>query len=139
MATSSALTELRDRKAALLEQIVSLADFRPGSLIGRFRKCGKPYCHCAREGDPGHGPSWSLTRAVGGKTVTKIIDAQVVELTKGQIAEYHRFQQIAHELVETNAKICDALLEPHGETEDDPQRAEKRGSTPRLRRKSKPS
>lgn len=139
MATSSALTELRDRKAALLDQIVSVADFRPGSLIGRFRKCGKPYCHCAREGDPGHGPSWSLTRAVGGKTVTKIIDAQAVELTKGQIAEYHRFQQIVHELVETNAKICDALLESHGESENDPEGGEKRGSTARSRRKSKPS
>ena len=139
MTTSSAIAQLRDKKTALLDQIVSVSDFRPGSLIGRFRKCGKPYCHCAREGDQGHGPSWSLTRAVGGKTVTKIIAAKAVEVTMQQIAEYHRFQDIVHELVETNVKICDALLEAGGESEDEPERAEKRGSKTRSRRRSKPS
>ena len=70
MTTSSAIAQLRDKKTAMLDQIVTVSDIRPGSLLGRFRKSGKPNCHCAREGDQGHGPSWSLTRAVGGKTVT---------------------------------------------------------------------
>ena len=76
-----------------------------------YRKCGKPQCHCARDGARGHGPSWSLTRAIKGKTVTKIIPASAVGQTREQIAEYHRFQKVVDELIETNVQICDTLLE----------------------------
>ena len=58
-----------------------LGDLRPGSLVARFRKCGKRNCHCAAEGAPGHGPSWSLTHGVRGKTVTRVIPADAVEET----------------------------------------------------------
>ena len=127
MSDPQRLTDLRSRKASLLNHLTSLADFRAGSLVGRYRKCGKPGCRCAREGQPGHGPSWSLTRSVKGKTVTKIISAEAVETTEQQIAECHRFQQIVHELVEINVKICDALRE--ADDRNDPERAEKGGST----------
>ena len=110
----------------MLADIGALGDFRPGSLAERYRKCGKPRCHCAREGSRGHGPSWSLTRGVAGKTVTKIIKAEAVETTREQIAEYRHFRQLVRELVETNVKICDALLE--AESGVDPQEGEKRGS-----------
>ena len=139
MSDAQGLKDLRRRKAMLLDQLAALPDFRAGSLVGRYRKCGKPGCRCAREGEPGHGPSWSLTRSVEGKTVTRIIAAETADMTKGQIEEYHRFQQIVRELVEVNTEICDALLEADGETEDDPERAEKRGSAARSRRKSKRS
>ena len=131
------LTDLRERKAALLTQLTSLTDFRAGTSVVRHRKCGKPGCRSAREGEPGHGPSWSLTRSVKGKTVTKILAAEAVDTTQRQIGEYHRFQQIVHELVEINVKICDALLE--ADDEEDPERAEKGGSTAHSRRKSKPN
>jgi len=137
MADTLSLKELRSQKERLLDQLGSLAEFRPGSLVSSYRKCGKPQCHCAREGDPGHGPSWAVTRKVAGKTVTKVVDAQTLEAVRGEIAEYHRFQQIVHELVETNVKICNVLLEAEGE--DDPEGVEKRGSTARSRRKSRPS
>jgi len=126
MAHLPSLSALRKRRAALLAGIGALSDFRPGSLVERYRKCGKPRCHCAREGSPGHGPSWSLTRGVAGKTVTKIIKAEAVESTREQIAEYHHFQQLVRELVETNVKICDVLLEAESGT--DPQEGEKKGS-----------
>jgi hypothetical protein len=61
---------------------------RPGSLVKRYRACGKPTCHCAQKGDRGHGPSWSLTRPVAGKTVTKVIPPNAVEATQAQFAEY---------------------------------------------------
>ena len=126
--TSSSLQALREQKADLLDQIVSFPAFRPGSLVGRYRKCGKPNCHCAREGDPGHGPSWSLTRTVNGKTVTKIIKQKDVETTQQQIAEHHRFQHVIRELVEANVKICDKLLELEPNGDHGSGGAEKKGS-----------
>ncbi len=61
MSSSPSLTVLRQQRATLLAQIAAIEEFRPGSLVERYRKCGKPTCHCAREGERGHGPSWSLT------------------------------------------------------------------------------
>jgi hypothetical protein len=85
-------------------------DLRPGSLVERFRKCGKPTCHCAKPDSPGHGPSYSLTREVEGKTVTKVIPRPAVEQTRRQIVEYKRFRDLTRKFVEVSEKICDAHL-----------------------------
>jgi hypothetical protein len=102
------LTHHRDQLKA---EIAKIGDMRPGSLIPRFRKCGKPTCHCAREGSTGHGPSWSLTREVKGKTVTKIIPSDAaVETTKQQLSEFKRFRKLSRELIEVSDKLCDTKL-----------------------------
>ena len=60
--------QLMARRDEIRQDLASatLGDLRPGSLKPRYRKCGKPNCHCAREGDPGHGPKWVLSREVKG-------------------------------------------------------------------------
>jgi len=77
----------QQKKVSLLRQIESMLPFRQGSLEKRFRKCGKPNCHCVQPGSPGHGPTWVLTRKVKGKTVTKIIREDAVEATMKQITD----------------------------------------------------
>lgn len=128
MSSSPSLAVLREQRATLLSQIAAIEEFRPGSLAERYRKCGKPTCHCAREGERGHGPSWSLTRGVQGKTVTKIIPADCVGETLQQIERYRELQRLLREYTELNVKLCDALIErPRGES-DSPAGAEKGGS-----------
>ena len=127
MINSFKLTELLQYKTQLLDTINNFSAFRPGSLVGRFRKCGKPRCHCAKPGAKGHGPSWSLTRSIKGKTVTKIIPKEHVATTFQQIDEYHHFQEVVHQLVETNVNICDARLESSIPGSDGPHEAEKKG------------
>jgi hypothetical protein len=84
---------------------------RPGSLVPRFRKCGKPSCHCAKKGSQGHGPSYSLTHAVAGKTVTHVIPAgEAVERTRAQMKEHHRFRVLVQQLIAVSEQICDAQL-----------------------------
>lgn len=78
----------RDR---LKLQLAVLNDLRPGSLVERYRKCGKPGCRCAQPGAMGHGPSYSLNHGVAGKTVTKIIPANYVEQTRKQLLEHRAF------------------------------------------------
>jgi hypothetical protein len=106
------LQGLRRQREELLQQLTELEDMRPGSLVERYRKCGKPNCHCAGRGAVGHGPSWSLTRDVGGKTVTKLIPAgPAVARTQDQIAEYRRFRDLTRRLTEASEQVCDALLQ----------------------------
>ena len=95
----------------VFRQLASLGDLRPGSLVARFRKCGKPNCHCAAEGAPGHGPSWSLTRGVRGKTVTRVIPADAVEQTRAQIEECRRLRRLTGELIEVSEQLCNARLQ----------------------------
>ena len=102
--------ELRNRRDEIRDELAGIGDLRPGSLVGRYRKCGKPNCHCAGEEGGGHGPSWSLTRGVGGKTVTRIIPPTAVPKTREQIAEYQRLRRLTGELVEVSEGLCEALL-----------------------------
>ena len=104
------LSELIVQRESIKTQIGELGDLRAGSLKDRFRKCGKPNCHCAEPGDVGHGPSWSLTHGEKGKTVTKIIPAAVVPQTREQLAEYQRLRGLTQELVAVSEKICDARI-----------------------------
>jgi len=108
---SESLEELVQKKKIVLEEIGKLPAFRPGSLEHIYRKCGKPNCHCAQPGAQGHGPVWILTRKVKGKSVGKVIKENAVEFAQTQIKNYHEFQELICEYVETNVKICDKLLE----------------------------
>ncbi len=103
--------KLEQRRAELKVQLGEVGDLRPGSLVERYRRCGKPGCHCAGKGSNGHGPSWSLTREVGGKTITRIIPPDEVPRTRAQIAEYQRFRAAVREFVETSEHLCDAKLD----------------------------
>jgi hypothetical protein len=116
----------------LKARIAEVGDLRPGSLVERYRRCGKAGCHCAGIGEAGHGPSWSLTREVGGKTVTRVIPAGAVTQTREQIAEYRRLRALVRELVETSEQLCDAKLEA-GEAASD--EATKKGASRKLSRR----
>jgi hypothetical protein len=107
-----------------------MGDMRPGSLTERYRKCGKPSCRCARKGAPGHGPSYSLTHPVKGKTVTRIIPTgPAVERTRRQIAEYQRFRAVVRELVAVSEQLCDLQLHP---TESEAPEEVKKNSSRRV-------
>ena len=105
--TLDSLTLRRDR---IQQEFASLGDLRPGSLTRRFLQCGKPRCRCQRDGATGHGPYWSLTFKVQGKTVTRSIPKTAVERTRAQIAEHRRFRALAAELVEVSEQLCQARL-----------------------------
>lgn len=130
---------LGQRCAELKAKISVLGDFRQGSLVERYRRCGKSNCHCATEG-AGHGPSWSLTRAVEGKTITKVIpDGPAVERTRAQLTEHKKFRALTRELLEINEQICDSKIEAPLQSEATSQEAaKKRGSPAPSRAKSSP-
>ena len=82
------LPQLEAQRDQLKLDLAALNDLRPGSLVERYRKCGKPNCHCAKPTAKGHGPSFSLTHSVEGKTLTKVIPSAFVEQTRAQLSEH---------------------------------------------------
>jgi hypothetical protein len=125
---TTSLQALREKREQLTATLARIGDLRPGFLTARFRKCGKSTCHCAEKGSSGHGPSYSLTHRVGGKTVTQVIpQGPAVERARAQIAEYRRFRDLVRELIAVSEQICSAQVreaagEPTGEAKKRPRR-----------------
>jgi hypothetical protein len=104
---AESLTQLEAQRTELLRALANLKDMRPGSVVGAVFRCGKPGCHCARPGDPGHGPSLRLTYKWHGKTVTEALPTPAaVRKAEREIAEFRDYQRLGRELVEVSEKIC---------------------------------
>lgn len=103
------LPTLESERSAIQRQISQLGDMRAGSITTTGGRCGNTSCHCRKEGDPGHGPFYRLTRKIRGKTVTETF-ATPAALRKAQdeVEEFHRFRELSQNLLEVNEKICQA-------------------------------
>jgi uncharacterized protein DUF6788 len=110
-ANSTRTEQLQTKTLDLKRAIGALGEIFPGSLVQRFRKCGKPSCHCAKKDSKGHGPDWIVTRELHGKTVTKAIPEPAVEQVRAGTEEYKRFRQLSHELIETSAQLGEMRLQ----------------------------
>jgi hypothetical protein len=101
------LAALETRRSILLDEFLKLGDLRPGSITAVVRRCGKPSCHCAKPGDPGHDPQFRLTRRTAGSTVTETFpNPAALRKAQQEVAEFHRFQQLSADLVSVNQQIC---------------------------------
>ncbi len=130
MPLSLSRKDLRARRDAICQDLATIGELRPGSLKPRYRKCGKPNCHCARQGDPGHGPKWVLSRLVKGKMRTCAIADDDVERTQRQVDQCRRLRQLTQELIEVSGRLCELEL-----AEETPAPPEKMGA---LRASSRP-
>ena len=105
---------------------------RRGSLSERFVKCGKPACPCAKDPKARHGPYFSLTHAVKGRTQSRFLSAAQATLAGRQI---ERGQQFRSE-VDAYWKRCEQAADRElSNPEAAPQEAAKKK---RSRRRSKP-
>jgi hypothetical protein len=101
------LPNLETRRAELFGALSDLKDMRPGSVVGAVFRCGKPNCHCAQPGDPGHGPIMRLTYKSQGKTVTEALPTPAaVRKAEREIAEFRNYRRLGQELVEVSERIC---------------------------------
>jgi hypothetical protein len=81
-------THLRQLAAELAEP----KPMRRGSLSQRTVKCSKPGCRCAQDPNARHGPYFSLTRAVRGKTRSRFLTPEQAAVARQQIAVGHAFR-----------------------------------------------
>jgi hypothetical protein len=81
---------------ARLRQLgAELAEAKPmrrGSLSERMVKCGKPGCPCGEDPRARHGPYFSLTRAVQGKTHSRFLTPEQAVLARQQIEAGQEFR-----------------------------------------------
>ena len=105
MKVPSPPAELRHLAAELAEA----KPMRRGSLSERMVKCSKPGCPCADNPEARHGPYFSLTRAVQGKTHSRFLTPEQAALARQQIAAGHQFRA----RIEALWKGCEAWADSH--------------------------
>ena len=88
---------LRQRQKALLRKLPPLQTILRGSLIERYKRCGKPGCKCA-EGR-GHGPKYYLSIShPGRRPEMDYIPAEFQEKVKIYLENYRKVKEILEEL-----------------------------------------
>ncbi len=112
---------------------------RRGSVSERYVKCSKPGCGCAEDPKARHGPYYSLTRGVGGRTRSRFLTPAQAERAREQIAAGQEFRQQVEEYWETCEHWADRELETleAGSQEAAKKRASRKSSTRKSPRKSK--
>lgn len=126
----SDLRALERERARILEEIRGVGDMRRGCLIERYLPCGKPGCHCGKPDSKGHGPKYSLTFKVKGRTKTEYIAPEEVGQVREQVQAHVRFLELCKRLVEVNEQLCRLRLEAGQES------VAKKNSAKSFRRRS---
>src|SRR5471030_3500031 len=95
---------LRRRRQALLRQLPPLKEILRGSLIERYKRCGRPGCKCAD--GPGHGPKYYLSVSHPGlrTQMDYVPQADYTDVTE-RLANYHRDREIIEEICEINREL----------------------------------
>ncbi len=103
------LTALEQDRAGMFAEMQALGDMRRGSIVERYRRCGKSPCCCEAAAHPGHGPYYSFTTKVGGTTRTRQLQpGPALEQVQREITAFRAFQALSQRLVEINEAICEA-------------------------------
>jgi hypothetical protein len=115
----------------LAAQVAAPTPMRRGSLSERYVKCSKPGCACAERPTARHGPYYSLTRTVGGRTQSRFVPAAQTALVRRQIAAGQQFRRHVDAFWDACERWADAQLEA---PEPAAPAAGKKGASPRPSR-----
>jgi hypothetical protein len=98
------------RVSQLATMLAEPKPMRRGSLSERTVKCSKPGCACAKDPKARHGPYYSLTHAVEGKTHSRFLNAEQATIAKQQIEAGREFRHQVEGYWEACEEWADAQL-----------------------------
>jgi hypothetical protein len=97
-------SSLRRRRKLLLRKLPALDSILRGSLIERYKRCGKAGCKCAH--GPGHGPKYYLSVSYPGRSPQMdYVPQAAYDQIRERIANYRRIREILEEICEINREL----------------------------------
>ena len=97
-------SSLRKKRVALLRKLPDLEQLIRGSLIERYKRCGKPGCRCAK-GD-GHGPKHYLsTHQAGGIPLMEYVPQSYEKQVKEYLENFRRVREVLDEICQINQEL----------------------------------
>lgn len=106
---------------------------RRGSLYERRMKCGQASCPCQSDPKAAHGPYFTLTQKIHGKTRSRYVAPAQVSMVRQQIAAGQQFREDIEAFWEACERWADEQLEPAATSA---KAAEKKGSKRTSKRRS---
>ena len=116
----------------LAVQFAAPQPMRRGSLSERYVKCSKPGCLCAEDPQARHGPYYSLTRAVAGRTQSRFLSAEQAMIVRHQVVTGRQFRQRVDAYWAACERWADAQLDASPAAA---QEAAQKGGSPRPSRR----
>ena len=97
---------LKTERSRLAQQLPDVERLLRGSLVERYKKCGKLGCHCAQ--GKGHGPALYLSITLGpGKTRSYYVPAHLAKCVARYLGNYQRLREIAERIIRINRKLLE--------------------------------
>jgi len=131
--------EIPARVRDLALQLTKPKPMRRGSLSERYVKCSKPGCSCAGDPKARHGPYFSLTRGVGGRTESRFISPTQAELVRHQVEAGQQFRRQVEAFWEACEQWADAQLATPAASEAAQKRGSRQPWKAKSSKRSKPS
>jgi hypothetical protein len=106
--------KLVDRREELALDLPPFSEIVRGSLVTRYRRCGKPTCHCAT--GEGHGPAHYLSVTLKpGKTEQILLSEEMLPVARRFLENYNRWWQALEKVSELNRRLLRLrVAEPAG-------------------------
>lgn len=102
--SSKSSSALRKRRQALLRKLPPLDAVLRGSLIERYKRCGKPGCKCAD--GPGHGPKYYLSVSFPGeRPQMDYVPQENLEATRALVANFREVRTTLEEVCAINREL----------------------------------
>jgi hypothetical protein len=131
-----------DAPAAIRDLARQLAEPQPmrrGTVSTQYLRCNKPGCACGERAGARHGPYYRVVRVVQGRTQSRHVPADRVEVLRRQVAAGQQFRQQVEAYWQACEHWADADLDaPEAAAQEAAKKgASKRPSKRRLSRRSK--
>jgi len=96
--------KLFERREILASGLPAFAEIVRGSLVTRYRRCGKPSCHCAQ--GEGHGPAHYLVVTLQpGKTEQILLSEEMLPVAQQFLDNYKRWWAAAEKVSAVNRRL----------------------------------
>ena len=101
---SSQAKKLMERRELVAAGLPSFSEIVRGSLVTRYRRCGKPTCHCATT--EGHGPAHYLVVTLRpGKTEQILLSEEMLPVAREFLDNYNRWWTALEKVSEVNRRL----------------------------------
>jgi hypothetical protein len=95
------------RRRELVKQIATIGYCLPGTLTQRRTRCSSPGCRCRSDPPALHGPYYSWTRKIAGKTVTRTLTPEQAERYAPWFDDARRLRTLSAELEALSLRIAE--------------------------------
>jgi hypothetical protein len=96
--------KLLEQREVLISGLPSFAQIVRGSLVTRYRRCGKPTCHCVKH--RGHGPAHYLVVTLKpGKTEQILLSKEMLPVARQFLDNYKRWWAALEKVSAVNRRL----------------------------------